>query len=96
MKVLSLFSNITEEVSFQKEFFEIGEYSKLTLSDEELAYKLKLRIGGGILLFSPPGTWKTLIARGIARSIEAKFIEISPSIILGYPGKAEKRLENIH
>lgn len=63
--------------------------------DEDLAYKLKLRVGGGILLFGPPGTGKTLIAKAIAKSIEAKFIEISPSLILGYPGEAEKRLENI-
>lgn len=63
--------------------------------DEDLAYKLKLRVGGGILLFGPPGTGKTLIAMAIAKSIEAKFIEISPSVILGYPGEAEKRLENI-
>ncbi|MEN3039227.1 MAG: AAA family ATPase [Candidatus Kryptonium sp.] len=63
--------------------------------DEELAYKLKLKIGGGILLVGPPGTGKTLIAMTIAKNIEAKFIEISPSLIVGYPGEAEKKLENI-
>jgi transitional endoplasmic reticulum ATPase len=63
--------------------------------DEETAYSLGLRIGGGMLLFGPPGTGKTLIAEAIAKSIQAKFIEISPSVIVGYPGEAEKRLENI-
>jgi len=63
--------------------------------DEEAAYSLRLRIGGGMLLFGPPGTGKTLIAMSIARSIQAKFIEISPSVIIGYPGEAERRLENI-
>jgi transitional endoplasmic reticulum ATPase len=63
--------------------------------DEERAYKLGLRIGGGILLFGPPGTGKTLIASAIAKSIQAKFIEITPSVIIGYPGEAEKRIENI-
>ncbi len=63
--------------------------------DEEAAYKLGLQIGGGVLLFRPPGTGKTLLAQAIAKSIQAKFIEISPSIIIGYPGEAEKRLENI-
>jgi transitional endoplasmic reticulum ATPase len=63
--------------------------------DEEKAYSLGLRIGGGMLLFGPPGTEKTLIAMSIAKSIQAKFIDISPSVIVGYPGEAEKRLENI-
>ncbi len=63
--------------------------------DEETAYMLKLRIGGGLLLFGPPGTGKTLVAMAIANSIQAKFIDISPSVIIGYPGEAEKRLENI-
>ncbi|MBN1216048.1 MAG: AAA family ATPase [Candidatus Lokiarchaeota archaeon] len=63
--------------------------------DEEKAYSLGLRIGGGMLLFGLPGTGKTLIAMTIAKSIQAKFIDISPSIIIGYPGEAEKRLENI-
>jgi len=63
--------------------------------DEETAYSLGLRIGGGMLLFGPPGTGKTLIAEAIAKSIQAKFIEISPSVIVGYPGEAERRLEYI-
>jgi transitional endoplasmic reticulum ATPase len=63
--------------------------------DEETAYSLGLRIGGGMLLFGPPGTGKTLIAMSIAKSIQAKFIDISPSVIIGYPGEAERRLENI-
>jgi len=63
--------------------------------DEEKAYSLRLRIGGGMLLFGPPGTGKTLIAMSIAKSIQAKFIDISPSVIVGYPGEAERRLENI-
>lgn len=63
--------------------------------DEETAGKLGLRIGGGILLFGPPGTGKTLLAMAVANSLEAKFIDISPSVIIGYPGEAEKRIENI-
>ncbi|HPP11887.1 MAG TPA: AAA family ATPase [bacterium] len=63
--------------------------------DEQKAYELRLRIGGGILLFGPPGTGKTLIAMAIAKHIQAKFIDISPSVIIGYPGEAERRIENI-
>lgn len=61
----------------------------------ELASALGLKIGGGIMLFGPPGTGKTLIAESIADSIDAKFFEISPSIICGFPGDAEKRIEGI-
>lgn len=63
--------------------------------DEQTAYKLGLRIGGGLLLFGPPGTGKTLISMAIANHIQAKFIDISPSVIIGYPGEAERRIENI-
>lgn len=63
--------------------------------DEQRAYSLRLRMGGGMLLFGPPGTGKTLIAMSIASNIQAKFIDISPSVIVGYPGEAERRLENI-
>ena len=63
--------------------------------DEEAAYKLGLRIGGGFLLVGPPGTGKTLIAMAIANHIQAKFVDLSPSVIIGYPGEAERRIENI-
>lgn len=64
-------------------------------NDEERAFKFKLRIGGGMLLFGPPGTGKTLIATAISSQIEAKFYEITPSFIIGYPGQAEERLEKL-
>jgi len=63
--------------------------------DDETAFSLKLRVGGGMLLYGPPGTGKTLIATAIAADIQAKFIDISPSVIVGYPGEAERRLENM-
>ncbi len=63
--------------------------------DEETAYRLRLRLGGGMLLVGPPGTGKTLVASAIARHMQAKFEEISPSVVIGFPGEAEKRIENI-
>ena len=48
-----------------------------------------------MFLFGPPGTGKTLLGKSIANEIEAKFIEITPTIIRGYPGDAEKRIEQI-
>ncbi len=61
----------------------------------KLACRYRLRLGGGLLLFGPPGTGKTLIARATAGELEAEFIEISPSVIRGFPGEPEKRLEEI-
>jgi hypothetical protein len=55
----------------------------------------RLRVGGGILLFGPPGTGKTLIAKATAGELEAAFLEISPSVICGFPGDAEQRLEKL-
>jgi len=63
--------------------------------DDETAFSLKLRVGGGMLLYGPPGTGKTLIATAIAADIQARFIDISPSVIVGYPGEAERRLETM-
>jgi len=61
----------------------------------EASAELGIRINNGILLYGLPGTGKTLIAKAIAGEMEAKFIEIDPTIILGYPGEAEKRLKNL-
>lgn len=60
-----------------------------------LAQRYRLRLGGGLLLFGPPGTGKTLIAKATASELEAEFLEISPSVIRGFPGDAEQRLERI-
>lgn len=61
--------------------------------DPELASKYRLRLGGGVLLYGPPGTGKTLIAQATAGELEARFEEMSPSVIRGYPGDPEQRLE---
>ncbi|NMD01148.1 MAG: AAA family ATPase [Bacteroidales bacterium] len=63
--------------------------------DTESADTLGIRIGGAMLLFGPPGTGKTKIAIAISDKIKAKFYEITPSFIMGYPGEAEKRLEEM-
>lgn len=60
-----------------------------------LAEKYRLRIGGGVLLYGPPGTGKTLIARATAKEIDAELIEISPSVVRGFPGEPERYLERI-
>lgn len=63
--------------------------------DLETAQKYYLRLGGGLLLYGPPGTGKTLVAQATATEIDAQFVELSPSIIRGYPGDPEKKIEEI-
>ncbi|MEE9550904.1 MAG: AAA family ATPase [Candidatus Binatia bacterium] len=63
--------------------------------DTDLARKYRLRLGGGVLLYGPPGNGKTLIAKATAGELEARFEEVSPSVIRGYPGNPDQRLENL-
>ena len=63
--------------------------------DLETAQKYYLRLGGGLLLYGPPGTGKTLVAQATAAEIDAQFVELSPSIIRGYPGDPEKKIEEL-
>ncbi len=63
--------------------------------DLEAAQKYYLRLGGGLLLYGPPGTGKTLVAQATAAEIDAQFVELSPSIIRGYPGDPERKIEQL-
>lgn len=54
------------------------------------------KIGGGILLYGPPGCGKTHIARATAGEVKARFLNITLNDILDmYMGQGEKRLAAI-
>lgn len=54
------------------------------------------KVGGGILLYGPPGCGKTYIARATAGQINAKFISVSLNDILDmWIGSSEKNLHHI-
>ena len=54
------------------------------------------KIGGGILLYGPPGCGKTFIAKATAGQVNAKFISVSLNDILDmWVGNSEKNLHEI-
>lgn len=54
------------------------------------------KIGGGILLYGPPGCGKTYIAKATAGQVKAKFISVSLNDILDmWIGNSEKNLHEI-
>lgn len=65
-------------------------------SHPELAEKYGVQPGGGILLFGPPGTGKTMMARAVAGEIEAAFFAIKPSEIMSqWVGMAEQNIAKL-
>ena len=66
------------------------------LEHKELYKQYGKKIGGGILLYGPPGCGKTHIARATAGEIEANFINVGINDILDmWIGNSEKNLHEI-
>lgn len=65
-------------------------------SHPELAEKYRIATGGGLLLYGPPGTGKTMIAKAIAREIDATMFVISPAQVLSkWVGEAEQNIRKL-
>jgi AAA+ superfamily predicted ATPase len=68
----------------------------LPFQKPSLFRRFKKRIGGGILLYGPPGCGKTLLARATAGECAAAFYSIAISDILDmYIGESERKLHAI-
>jgi transitional endoplasmic reticulum ATPase len=65
----------------------------LPFKKPSLFARFKKRVGGGILLYGPPGCGKTLLARATAGECEATFLSVDISDVLDmYIGESERKL----
>jgi transitional endoplasmic reticulum ATPase len=65
----------------------------LPFSKPSLFQRFKKRVGGGILLYGPPGCGKTLLARCTAGECKAAFFNVAISDVLDmYIGESERKL----
>ncbi len=68
----------------------------LPFQKPSLFQRFKKKIGGGVLLYGPPGCGKTLLARATAGECNASFYNIEASDILDmYIGESEQKLHAI-
>ena len=75
---------------------EIHRRIVLPFQKPSLFERFKKRIGGGVLLYGPPGCGKTLLARATAGECSAAFFAVAISDILDmYIGESEKKLHAI-
>lgn len=65
----------------------------LPFQKPSLFQRFKKRVGGGILMYGPPGCGKTLLARATAGECDAQFINVAISDVLDmYIGESERKL----
>ena len=74
----------------------IRECVELPIRHPDLFKNLGIKAPKGMLLFGPPGTGKTRIARAVANETGARFFLINgPEIMSGQMGKSEENLRNV-
>jgi SpoVK/Ycf46/Vps4 family AAA+-type ATPase len=62
----------------------------------EVYQRFKAKIGGGVLMYGPPGNGKTFVARAVAGELDAAFFLVDASQIKDkYVGETEKKLTSL-
>ena len=62
----------------------------------ELAERYGIDVGGGMLLYGPPGTGKTMIAKAVARELDATMFVITPAQLMSkWVGEAEQNVRKL-
>ncbi len=80
----------------REEMKEIKEVIELPLLKPELFHKVGIQPPKGILLYGPPGTGKTLLAKAVANSTNATFIEVVGSeLVQKFIGEGAKLVKDI-
>ena len=79
-----------------EEINEVKEVIELPLKKPELFEKIGIKPPKGVLLYGPPGTGKTLLAKAVAHSTNATFIEIVGSeLVQKFIGEGAKLVKEI-
>ena len=80
----------------RREIQEIKEVIELPLKKPKLFEKIGIYPPKGVLLFGPPGTGKTLLAKAVAHSTNATFIEVVGSeLVQKFIGEGAKLVKDI-
>ena len=80
----------------KQEIDEVKEVIELPLKKPELFKKVGIQPPKGILLYGPPGTGKTLLAKAVAKSTNATFIEVVGSeLVQKFIGEGAKLVKDI-
>ncbi len=75
---------------------EVKEVIELPLTKPELFEKVGIKPPKGVLLYGPPGTGKTLLAKAVASSTNATFIEVVGSeLVQKFIGEGAKLVKDI-
>ena len=62
----------------------------------EIYERFKVKVGGGILMYGPPGNGKTFVAKAIAGELDAAFFNVNASQIKDkYVGESEKNMQRV-
>lgn len=74
----------------------VREMIELPLKHPELFDRLGIAPPKGVLLFGPPGSGKTLLAKAVANETNAHFISINgPEVMSKFVGEAEKKIREV-